>query len=556
VAGTPPRRRVLSRSLSGPGATLAALFFAFSLLPSLLPRPPLIQGALSGVTVMIGYGIGAGAQALWKYLHGPTPHGRARTITIGIVLAGVGLVTCLAVWRQVGWQNDVRSTMGMAPVTPLTWPVILVVTALVSALILVVARSLRVMFGAAGHWLGRWMPLRLARVLGTVALLALFWVLITGVLVRGFFAGANAVFSTTDAATAPGITQPVDPERSGSPDSLVDWDTLGREGRTFTGSGPTPAQLEQFNGPGAKVPIRAYVGLKSADTLQERADLLLAELKRTGAFDREVLVVATTTGGGILDVAGIEPLEYLYNGNTAIAGLQYSYLPSWISLLADQATVTDASRAVFDTIHAFWTTLPEQSRPQLHLYGLSLGAYGVESILRSINIVNAPISGALMVGPPFVSPLHDEIEADREPGSPAWQPIYQDGSTVRFATEEGGLDRPPGPWGPTRMAYLQHNSDPVVFFSPTLALRRPDWLGEGQRGPDISPDMVWFPLVTMWQVALDLPGAASAPSGFGHMYSRRANLESWVALTRPADWTDQRTDELVEFMGTQGQGGQ
>jgi hypothetical protein len=40
------------------------------------------------------------------------------------------------------------------------------------------------------------------------------------------------------------------------------------------------------------------------------------------------------------------------------------------------------------------------------------------------------------------------------------------------------------------------------------------------------------------------------------MYSRRANLESWVALTRPADWTDQRTDELVEFMGTQGQGGQ
>ncbi len=114
--------------------------------------------------------------------------------------------------------------------------------------------------------------------------------------------------------------------------------------------GPTVAQLEAVNGPGAKEPIRVYAGLQSADTVQGRADLVLAELKRTGAFDRKVLVVATTTGMGFLDSRGTDPLEYLWNGDTAIAGVQYSYLPSWISVLADQEAVVATSRTVFETV--------------------------------------------------------------------------------------------------------------------------------------------------------------------------------------------------------------
>ena len=163
--------------------------------------------------------------------------------------------------------------------------------------------------------------------------------------------------------------------------------------------GPTVAQLEAVNGPGAKEPIRVYAGLQSADTVQGRADLVLAELKRTGAFDRKVLVVATTTGMGFLDSRGTDPLEYLWNGDTAIAGVQYSYLPSWISVLADQEAVVDTSRTVFETVREYWATLPAGERPELYLYGLSLGSMGVESVLTSVNIVNEPVDGALMVGP-------------------------------------------------------------------------------------------------------------------------------------------------------------
>ncbi len=199
-------------------------------------------------------------------------------------------------------------------------------------------------------------------------------------------------------------------------------------------------------------------------------------------------------------------------------------------------------------MHEYWSTLPVTDRPKLYLYGLSLGSYGVESILGSVGILNQPIDGAFMSGPPFVNELHAHLESTREPGTPPWWPVYRDGRTVRFAVEQDGITPTAGLWGPTRVVYLQHGSDPVVFFSPDLAWSVPDWLLDGQRPPDVSERMGWFPLVTMWQVALDLPGAGNVPWGFGHMYSARANLESWVAVTDPTGWTDARTDTLAAIL--------
>jgi uncharacterized membrane protein len=544
-------RRIFNLRFSRTGLAVAGFFFAVSLLPSLLPRAPYVQGVVSGVTLMIGYGVGAGGQALWDYLEIPKLRGRARTIVLGILLVLIAWMVVHGVWSQVGWQNNTRELFGMEPTSPTSWPVILLTTVAVAALILIVSRSLRVLFAKVAGWLGRHLPRRLAWVLGVTGLLVLFWVLLTGVLVKGFFAGANVMFSLRDTNTPPTVSQPFGPESSGSPASLAAWDTLGRQGRIFTGWAPGTGEINSFSGGGAKEPIRAYVGLKSADTLQARADLLLAELKRTEAFDRKVLVLATTTGTGFLDPRGVDPIEYMFNGDTAIAGVQYSYLPSWLSLLADKQAVRETSRVVFDTVHEYWASLPEESRPRLYLYGLSLGSYGVGSVLNSVSIVNEPIDGALMSGPPFVNELHKEIVANREPGTPPWQPIYREGRTVRFTAEESGFAKTPGPWGPTRLVYLQHNSDPVVFFAPELALQMPDWLKPGQRGPDISPEMGWFPLVTMWQVALDLPGAGNVPWGFGHLYSYRANLESWVQITQPEGWTKAKTEKLVPILDAQ-----
>ena len=528
--------RITEVRFSGVGLVVGGIFVAASLLPSLLPRPSVVQGVICGVSLLAGYGVGTAGAALARYLGVPEPRGRLREGLVGAAVAVCVGSLILSTWKQVGWQNDIRLLYGMPPIGPDGWPLVAAVTLLVAAVLLLFARSLAALFGALRQRLTRRMPRRLATLLGGVVVSVVLWAIWSGVLVTGFFAGANALFAPSDQVISSGTSPPTAPVRSGGPGSLVRWTSLGAEGRGFVSGGPTVADIDAVSGGGARLPVRVYVGLRSADTVEERARLVLDELKRTGAFDRKVLVLATTTGTGYLDRNGTDPLEYLWNGDTAIAGVQYSYLPSWISLLADQEAARQTSQTVFTTVHRYWSTLPEASRPKLYLYGLSLGSYGVESILGSINLLNEPIDGALLVGPPFLSPVHAQLVADRDPGSPAWLPVYGGGRTVRFASERDGLTQAEGPWGPTRVVYLQHASDPVVFFDSDLAFAPPPWLDDGRRGPDVSPRMDWFPVVTMVQVLLDLPGAGSVPMGYGHLYSAPANERAWVAITDPPGW--------------------
>lgn len=542
----PPR--ILEPKLDAVGAVVGLFFTAVSLLPSLLPRVATVQGLASAVTFLIGYGVGASVRAVAHYLGIGELKGAWRLGVMGVLYAASATVLALATSQYVQWQNEIRRSFSMPEVSAWAWPTIVGVALAVALVLLIVARLIRLAFRKAGQFFQRFLPRRLSNALGATVLVIVSYLLVSGLLVQASFAAANALFSPRDLGDKPGIVATEDWRRSGGPGSLVAWDDLGRQGRAFVASGPTQDEINTFSGGGAKDPIRVYVGLRSAQTVQERADLLLDELRRTGAFDRKVLVLATTTGTGWLDDAGVDPVEYIWNGDTAIAGIQYSYLPSWLSLLADQDAVRLTTQTVFRTVYDYWATLPDSQRPQLYLYGLSLGSYGVESVLGNIDILNEPISGALMAGPPFVNPLHSDLEAARATGTPAWHPVVSDGRTVRFATKDGGLDLPTGQWGPTRIVYLQHGSDPVVFFSPSLAWQKPSWLSQGGRAPDVSPRMTWFPVITMWQTLLDLPAAQSAPDGYGHEYSVTENLDCWVEITRPEGWTPADSTALAALM--------
>ncbi|MDN4483166.1 alpha/beta hydrolase [Demequina lignilytica] len=541
----PPR--IFEPSFSGVGLVVGALFIGISLAPSLLPRIAPVQGIATAVSFMVGYGLGASAHAVWNYLEIPNLRGRAKTITISVLLALIAASLGLSVWSWVGRQNTIRHLFGMEDLSPTAWPIVIGVAVLMAAIILVVSRSLRTLFRWAGDLLDRWLPRRLAVTLAAGALLLLLWLLISGLLVRGFFAGANALFSPRDTTDKVGVEPVTSSLRSTGEGSDLQWDEMGRQGRSFLSSGPTADEIDDYTGGGALEPIRVYVGLKSAETLDERAQLVLDELVRTGAFDREVLIVGTTTGTGFLEPNAVDALEYLWNGDTAIAGLQYSYLPSWISLLADQAAVRETSQTSFRVIHDYWSSLPEDSRPQLYLYGLSLGSYGVEAVLNDIDIINEPIDGALLSGPPFVNLLHNQIERTRDEGSPAWMPVLSEGRTVRFTGSEDILDQPTAEWGETRIVYLQHGSDPVVFFTPTAFYRVPEYL-VGERAPDVTDEMGWFPIITGWQLLLDMPAAGSVPEGFGHMYSSTENLQAWVGVTDPEGWSATDTADLAAYL--------
>jgi uncharacterized membrane protein len=135
----------------------------------------------------------------------------------------------------------------------------------------------------------------------------------------------------------------------------------------------------------------------------------------------------------------------------------------------------------------------------------------------------------LWVGPPFRNESWRRITRERDPGSPPWLPRFRDGAVVRFMNQYEELENDYGEWDDFRMVFLQYASDPITFFSPGSTWREPDWMQE-PRGPDVTPDLRWFPVVTMLQLAADMV-VGTAPPGFGHEYATADYNNAWLALT-------------------------
>ena len=209
-------------------------------------------------------------------------------------------------------------------------------------------------------------------------------------------------------------------------------------------TGPHADELTRLNGRPAKEPIRVYVGLNTADTDESRMAVLLSELERTGAFDRKLLVIVPTTGTGWINPVAARSLEMMYNGDTAIVGSQYSFLPSWISFLGDRQKSMDSGRMMIDAIHDRWVQLPPDRRPKLVLYGESLGSMAGQGAFGWLpDIARMGFSSVLWVGPPNASPLWRGITVRRDPGTPEVEPRYDNGRTVRFSQATDAARDPP-----------------------------------------------------------------------------------------------------------------
>ena len=528
--------------------TLGALVFGCSsLTPSLLPRGWLIQGIIAGITAAIGYGVGVAiAWFVAELTANRLSAGfRRRAWQVLAVLGTVLVVVMLILGAR--WQKQIHELMGVQPEAGYTSIGIVVVSVLVFALIVAIGRGVRALGRGLVRLFNRFLPHRMARPLGVLVAGALVVFLLNGVLFQGLVNGANSAFSVKDGETEKGAVEPTAPERSGSPASLIPWADLGLQGRNFVGMGPTPEQLEAFSGRPALEPVRAYAGLASAEDPGDRAALAVRDLQRAGGFDRSVLVVATTTGTGWVDPAASTALEYEFNGDTAMVAMQYSYLPSWLSFLVDQAKARDAGRALFDAVYGVWANLPQATRPKLYVFGESLGTFGGEAAFSGLADIVNRTDGVLWAGPPNFNELWRQLVADRESGSPEWRPVVDDGRTARFADEPGDLNHPAGTWQTPRLAYLQNASDPIVWWTPQLILNHPDWL-RGTRGPDVSQSMVWIPFVTFWQVTADLVFAVNVPDGHGHKYSADY-ADGWADVAQPPGWTDADTQRLRELIG-------
>jgi uncharacterized membrane protein len=313
---------------------------------------------------------------------------------------------------------------------------------------------------------------------------------------------------------------------SGGAGSLVSWDSLSREGRRNVSTVLDAQLIERVMGEPAAEPIRVYVGLESAPTEYERRDLALRELQRTGAFDRDLLMVISPTGSGYVNYVAVEAAEYMTRGNIASVTMQYSLRPSALSL--DRVAEGRLQyRMLIDAIHNKLAERPAGQRPRVVIFGESLGAWTSQDAFEhrgTQGLLDAAIDRAIWIGTPYMSKWKQEVLGGDRPDV--------DWSLLRRFNDFGQLQAlDPEARGRLRYVMITHDNDGVADFGLDLLAEAPDWLGPAETRPAGVPKTEqWQSPTTFVQTLIDMKNSANeTPGQFeakGHDY--RADLARFV----------------------------
>ena len=306
---------------------------------------------------------------------------------------------------------------------------------------------------------------------------------------------------------------------SGGPQSLIPFETLSREGRRFTNMVLTRDEIENVMGlPAKQDPIRLFVGLDSSSVIEERVELLIDELARTSAFEREVLCFASPTGSGYINYVLAEALEYLTLGDSAIATIQYSLLPSPMSLNRTGLAV-EQNRAVMYGITGYLRGLSPKKRPKFVLFGESLGALTMQDIWehRTVEAMERDfIHSSIFLGTPSATEFAKAWRLDREKMDP-------EGLMIELDNFGQFMDLPEAQRNNLRHLLLSHYDDPIPKFGTNLLLRQPWWLGPiDERPQGVPKSSRWRPGTTFVLTGVDLINAMEVIPGIfgrrGHDY--------------------------------------
>ncbi|MGH8836486.1 MAG: alpha/beta-hydrolase family protein, partial [Actinomycetes bacterium] len=349
------------------------------------------------------------------------------------------------------------------------------------------------------------------------------------------------------------------PTCSGSEQSLVSWASLGREGRRHVAAAVHPRPVTNrpagmpdlsiptvMKKPAVADPIQIYVSLDSAPTARERVDLALAEMDRTGAWDRSLLMLVSPTGTGYVNYCAVAAAEYLTLGDVATVTLQYSKRPSPLSL----GKIDDAreqNRLLWLEIAQRVRNLPGGRRPRVVLFGESLGAHTSQDVIMNWGTLGPQALGidrALWIGTPYASRWMQQVTLGSRPDT--------DRTAVATVNDFGQIEAlAPDRRAGLRYVLVSHDNDGVTKFGTDLLLKAPSWLRD-QRPPvevvppysprGIPPSMRWRPVTTFFQLLVDMknaqiPGTYAAS---GHDY--RPDLTRFVSEVYGLPATE---DELV-----------
>lgn len=521
------------------GVIAALAMYAVSVAPSLMARSWEWHAIASGVLVTCGYVGGVIVQNVGTRVIRVTglTISASEPVELGF---RVGIAALFAVWWlyaviqsyrrarkasklvNMPGENLGEYLLGAAGSVVVAWCLLAIVEAFIQVGRMLIAALAAYMIRPA------------AVVVGVAIVCVIVFFLTSNVILRGGIGFFRHHAEQMNTRTARGIYRPFVLERSASASSPVTWESVGGQGRVFLGRGPSRLDIAQVSGKAAKEPIRVYAGMPTGGSgIEQAASTVVAELHRTGAFDRAVILLAASTGSGWVDEWQVQPLEFLTRGDCATASLQYSYVPSALNWLTGLEPSQKASAVLFRAVRAELDSMDRADRPALFVCGESLGAFASQSVFSCANDALESVDGALWVGTPAFTPMHATLTAARHKGSPEVAPVVDNARHVRFVNEPSDLrtdlyGRELGPWGFPRLVYAQHPSDPVVWWNKKLIWTQPDWLRE-RAGRDVSRTVEFTRFVTFIQVLADLPVAGTAPGGHGHTYHEEL-IPLWRAI--------------------------
>ena len=361
-----------------------------------------------------------------------------------------------------------------------------------------------------------------------------FW---AGAVTGLYWAGISKIGKSNEKID-PGYAQPPStPLVSGSADSLCSFEDLGQQGRRYVSDVLPPSLIEATMAEPAKHPIRIFVGFNEQPLYPSgRSEIALAEMERTGAYERGTLLLISPTGTGWVDHSMIESAEFFTRGDLASVCIQFGRYPSFLSLQKVRAGRQQFRQLVWG-VHQRLQGMDPADRPRVLVFGESLGAWASSDVVMKRGIEGLDhysIDRALWFGMPQLA-RWSAAGMDR-PGQ-----LTPDGTVGVFDRWEELELLSVEERQALRIVQLSHDNDPITLATPTLLYRKPAWLGE-ERGRGVPEGQRWSPVVTFLQTAIDAANAMrDTPGEFrstGHDY--RADTARFVAEGYQLPYTEEQ----------------
>lgn len=223
--------------------------------------------------------------------------------------------------------------------------------------------------------------------------------------------------------------------------------------------------------------VRVYGDYQDLDP-RSSARLTVDALQAAGGFDREVLMVTIPTGSGWVDPDQVIATEAWAGGDIATVAMRYSSAPSGVVYVLRPEVAARSAHALLTEVTDSLRTLPQDTRPQLIVHGLSLGAQ----------------AGADALADPAIAELVDSALWQGRPGA-------------RAASGNGGVESNDG-----QPANPSSDSINKLRQNCTVSAVNPD-----DPVAELSWDLLRDPGRAL-SVLTSLPGSDSAAPGEGHRY--------------------------------------